>query len=42
MQSCRLVIVDQTRKTIELFCGSEVVALPDDLRTKLHASLRKK
>ena len=36
------MIVDQTRKTIELYCNSEPVALPDEVRQRLHASLRKK
>ncbi len=40
-EDCTMV-VDQTKKTIELFCGSEPVALPDELREKLHASLRGK
>lgn len=36
------MIVDQTRKTIELYCNSEPVSLPDELHQRLHASLRKK
>jgi anti-sigma factor RsiW len=35
------MIVHQTKKTVELFCGSEPVVLPDDLRARLHASLRR-
>jgi anti-sigma factor RsiW len=40
-EDCRMV-VDQTRKTIEIFCGAEPVPLPEDLRTKLHAAFREK
>lgn len=40
-QDCGLV-VNQTKKTIELFCNSEQVSLPADLRAKLHAALRAK
>lgn len=36
------MIVDQTKKTIQLYCGSEPVALPNDLRERLHAGLRQK
>jgi anti-sigma factor RsiW len=35
---CRLV-VDTTRKTIQIFCNSEPVPLPDDVRTRLHTAL---
>ena len=35
---CHL-IVDETRKTIEIFCKSEPVALPEDVRGRLHAAL---
>ena len=40
-QNCCLV-VDQTKKTIELFCNSELVPLPEDVRAKIHAALREK
>jgi anti-sigma factor RsiW len=40
-QDCCLV-VDQTKKTIQLFCNSEPVSLPADVRSKLHAALREK
>ena len=40
-QNCCLV-VDQTKKTIELFCNSELVPLPEDVRSKIHAALREK
>jgi anti-sigma factor RsiW len=35
---CRLV-VDTTRKTIQIFCNSEPVPLPEDVRNRLHAAL---
>jgi anti-sigma factor RsiW len=35
---CRLV-VDTTRKTIQIFCNSEPVPLPEDVRERLHSAL---
>jgi anti-sigma factor RsiW len=35
---CR-VIVDTTRKTIQIFCNSEPIPLPEDVRERLHAAL---
>lgn len=40
-EDCRM-IVDQTRKTIEIFCGAEPVALTEDVRDRLHAALRER
>lgn len=40
-EDCRLV-VDQTKKTIEIFCDSEPVELPSEVRTRLHDALRRK
>jgi anti-sigma factor RsiW len=37
-QDCRLV-VDTTRKTIQIFCNSEPVPLPSEVRERLHAAL---
>ena len=37
---CRLV-VDQTKKTIEIFCDSEPIELPAEARTRLHEALRR-
>jgi anti-sigma factor RsiW len=37
---CRL-IVNQTKKTIEIFCDSELVELPSDVQTRLHDALRR-
>ena len=37
-QDCRLV-VDTTRKTIQIFCNSEPVPLPDEVRERLHTAL---
>jgi anti-sigma factor RsiW len=36
------VIVDQTKLTIDIFCDSELVELPDDVRERLHNALRRK
>jgi len=38
---CQLV-VDQTKKTIEIFCDSEPVELPNDVRSRLHDAVRRK
>jgi len=40
-EDCRLV-VDQTKKTVEVFCGSEPLELPADVRSRLHEALRRK
>jgi hypothetical protein len=33
------VVVDTTRKTIQIFCNSEPVPLPEDVRKRLHTAL---
>ncbi len=38
---CRLV-VDTTRKTVQIFCNSEPVPLPSDVRERLHQALEKR
>jgi anti-sigma factor RsiW len=35
---CRLV-VDTCRKTIQIFCNSEPVPLPEEVRRRLHTAL---
>jgi len=40
-KDCRLAI-DQTKKTIEIFCDSELVELPGDVRNRLHEAVRRK
>lgn len=40
-KKCRL-IVDTTRKTVQIFCNSEPAPLPDDTRRRLHDALLKK
>ena len=40
-EDCR-IIVDTTRKTIEIYCKAEPVPLPEDVRTRLHESLWKR
>ena len=36
------MIVDQTRKSVEILCDSRPVELPSDVRSRLHAALSKK
>ena len=36
------MIVDQTRKSIEILCDSHPVSLPSDVRARLHSALRRK
>ena len=36
------MIVDQTRKSIEILCDSRPVSLPNDVRARLHAALNRK
>jgi predicted anti-sigma-YlaC factor YlaD len=37
-EDCR-IIVDTTRKTIEIYCKTEPVPLPEDVRARLHETL---
>jgi anti-sigma factor RsiW len=37
-EDCR-VVVDTTRKTIEIYCNAEPVPLPKDVSDRLHAAL---
>lgn len=37
-QDCRL-IVDTTRKTIEIYCRAEAAPLPEDVAARLHEAL---
>jgi predicted anti-sigma-YlaC factor YlaD len=36
------VVYDTTRKTIELYCDGKLFTLPEDVRARLHESLRRK
>jgi predicted anti-sigma-YlaC factor YlaD len=36
------VVFDTTRKTIELYCDGKLFVLPEDVRARLHSSLRQK
>lgn len=36
------MIVDQTKKSIEILCDSRPVTLPAEVRSRLHAALREK
>jgi anti-sigma factor RsiW len=38
---CALV-VDQTKKTVQIFCNSEPVELPAEVRSRLREALRRK
>lgn len=40
-EDCR-VVVDTTRKTIQIYCNSEPAPLPDDTRMRLHEALVKR
>lgn len=40
-EDCRL-LVDTTRKTIQIFCNSEPIPLPDDVRERLHKALEQR
>jgi anti-sigma factor RsiW len=40
-KKCRLV-VDTCKKTIQIFCNSEPVPLPDETRIRLHSALRER
>ena len=38
---CKMV-VDQTKLTVDVFCDSELVELPADVKSRLHDALRRK
>jgi anti-sigma factor RsiW len=40
-KKCRLV-VDTCKKTIDIYCNSEPVPLPDETRLRLHSALRER
>jgi anti-sigma factor RsiW len=40
-EDCKMV-VDQTKLTVEIFCDSQEVELPADVRSRLHEALRRK
>jgi anti-sigma factor RsiW len=40
-EDCKMV-VDQTRQTVEIFCDSKPVVLPDDVKARLHEALHRK
>ena len=40
-KECELV-VNQTKMTVELFCDSQPVELPQDVRSRLHEALQRK
>lgn len=40
-EHCKMV-VDQTRLTVDVFCDSQPVELPADVKSRLHDALRRK
>jgi len=40
-EDCR-VVVDTTKKTIQIYCNSEPAPLPEDTRNRLHEALAKR
>jgi anti-sigma factor RsiW len=44
LEDCRecQVIIDQTKLTVEIFCDSELVELPEAVRVRLHQALRRR
>ena len=40
-EDCKIV-VDQTKLTVDVFCDSEPVELPSDVRSRLHEALHRK
>ncbi len=40
-EDCR-VLVDTTQKTIEIFCNTEPIPLPQDVRQRLHQALEQR
>lgn len=40
-EDCR-VVVDTTKKTIQIFCNSEPAPLPEDTRTRLREALERR
>jgi anti-sigma factor RsiW len=44
LERCRdcTMVVTQTKLTVEIFCDSQVVELPQEVRSRLHAALRQR
>lgn len=44
LQGCQhcTVVVDQVKKTVELFCDAELVDVPNDVRSRLYEVLQNK
>jgi len=40
-EDCKMV-VDQIKLTVDIFCDSKPVELPDDVKSRLHEALRRK
>jgi predicted anti-sigma-YlaC factor YlaD len=44
LQNCGecMLVINQTKLTVEIFCDSQQVELPQDVRTRLHEALQRK
>jgi anti-sigma factor RsiW len=44
LEHCKdcVLILDQTKKSVQMLCDSQPIPLPADLRSRLHAALREK
>jgi anti-sigma factor RsiW len=40
-QDCTMIVI-QTRLTVEIFCDSQAVELPQEVRSRLHEALQRK
>jgi hypothetical protein len=40
-QHCTMIVI-QTRLTVEIFCDSQAVELPQEVRSRLHEALQRK
>jgi hypothetical protein len=40
-QDCTMIVI-QTKLTVEIFCDSQVVELPQEVRSRLHEQLRRR
>lgn len=43
LQNCGecMLVINQTKLTVEIFCDSQQVELPQDVRTRLHEALQR-
>ncbi len=38
-EDCKMIL-DQTKQSIDIYCGSKRVSLPGDVRSRIHSALR--